>query len=895
MDDPVAPPDKPWHALDPDSVLAALGCGREGLSASEVAARRRRCGPNELPRPAGPNPVLIFLGQFKSPLIYLLLAAATASVLIGEARDAVFIAAVLLINALVGTSQEWQAARGAAALDSLVRQQAVVRRDGRKQSVDSTELVPGDVVDLESGARVPADLRLLTSHDLRVDESLLTGESLPAEKQAGAELALATPLGDRATLLHAGTIVLSGRAEGVVVRTGMHTEIGRIAGALAAAPESPPPLILRLARFTRWLGLVIMAAIAVLAAVDLAQGHSLAEVFFVAVALAVSAIPEGLPVAISVALAIAARRMAEAHVIVRALPAVEGLGACTIIASDKTGTLTVNQLTVKKLWLPSCGLVDVEGEGYSRHGKLSRACTALRQTDTQAAMSLAVAGALCNEATWHDSGGTVHHVGDTVDVAFLVLAAKLGLDHATLQQEHAAVASIPFEPQLRYAARFHRADGDLAASVKGAAEAVLPMCVGADAAGWMAQAAELAAQGYRVLAVAGGSVAGTSAEDLRDLRFLGFVGLIDPIRPEVPAAIARCRRAGVAVVMVTGDHPETALAIGRELGLANKRAEVVTGADLEAAGSHRGRFDAVVAQARIFARVEPTQKLFIVESMKRAGHFVAVTGDGVNDAPALNAAHIGVAMGRGGTDVARAAGDLILTDDNFASIVAGIAQGRAAYDNVRKVTLMLVSTGAAEIVVFVLAQIAGLPLPLTAVQLLWLNLVTNGIQDVALAFEKGEPFALDRPPRPPDQPLFDRRMIEATILSGGVIGGLAFVCFAWLLQAGWSEEAARNILLLLMVSFENAQVLNCRSEIRSVFAIPLRDNPFVVIAVFAAQAVHIAAMNIPGLRDVLGLAPVTPAVWLAVVAIAATLVAVLEAYKFLRRRQAGLAYTATRQ
>jgi P-type Ca2+ transporter type 2C len=394
-----------------------------------------------------------------------------------------------------------------------------------------------------------------------------------------------------------------------------------------------------------------------------------------------------------------------------------------------------------------------------------------------------------------------------------------------------------------------------------------------------------------VLAVAGGPVESATQAGLRGLTLLGFVGLIDPVRPEVPAAIARCRRAGVAVVMVTGDHPDTALAIGRELGLARDRAEVVTGADLAAIAQDRARFDAKVAEAHIFARVEPTQKLDIVESMRRAGHFVAVTGDGVNDAPALKAAHIGAAMGRGGTDVARAAGDLILTDDNFASIVSGIAQGRAAYDNVRKVTLMLVSTGAAEIVLFFLAQFSGLPLPLTAVQLLWLNLVTNGIQDVALAFEKGEPKALERPPRPPNQPLFDRPMVEATLLSGAVMGGLAFGCFAWMIFAGWSVESARNILLLLMVTLENAQVLNCRSETRSVFAVPLRDNPFVVLAVLAAQAVHIAAMNLPGLRDVLGVAPLPAETWLVVAAIASILVAAFEGYKFLRRRQAEFAYT----
>jgi P-type Ca2+ transporter type 2C len=875
--------DRPWHALDADAALAALGARREGLSSAEAQARRQRLGANELPRAAGPNALLIFLHQFKSPLIYLLLAAAAASILIGEARDALFIGAVLLINAAVGTGQEYQAARGAAALDALVRQLAVVLRDGEKATIDGAQLVPGDIMSLESGARIAADLRLLSSNDLRVDESLLTGESLPVEKQAGVELAPAIPLGDRVTLLHAGTTVLSGRAEGVVVRIGLATEIGRIAGALATAPAVAPPLMLRLERFTRWLGLVIVVAIAALAAVYLAQGHSFTSVFFVAVALAVSAIPEGLPVAISVALAIAARRMAEVHVIVRSLPAVEGLGACTIIASDKTGTLTVNQLTVKKLWLPAHGIIDVEGEGYSRRGQVR-----VPQGDT-AVRDLAIAGALCNEASWHDDADGIHHVGDTVDVAFLVLAAKLGLDHTALRDAHPAAATIPFEPQRRYAARFHRAEGRIVACVKGAAEAVLPMCADADA---MAHATALAAQGYRVLAVASGDVAGTEADTLRNLHLLGFVGLIDPVRPEVPAAIAQCRHAGVAVVMVTGDHPETALAIGRDLGLADKREEVVTGNALDEVAHDRMRFDAMVAHARIFARVEPTQKLEIVNALQRHGHFVAVTGDGVNDAPALRAAHIGVAMGRGGTDVARAAGDLILTDDNFASIVAGIAQGRAAYDNVRKVTLMLVSTGAAEIVLFVLAQVAGLPLPLTAVQLLWLNLVTNGIQDVALAFEKGEPMALERPPRPPDQPLFDRRMIEATILSGAVMGGLCFGCFAWLLEAGWTEAAARNILLLLMVSFENAQVLNCRSELRSVFAIPLRDNPFVVLAVLAAQAVHIAAMNLPGLRDVLGVSPVSLWVWVAVVAIAAVLVAALETYKFVRRRQAGLAYTA---
>ncbi|MBI3453850.1 MAG: HAD-IC family P-type ATPase [Rhodospirillales bacterium] len=883
---------RPWHALDPAATLDALGVGREGLGSAEAERRLARFGRNALPRHGGPNLALIFIRQFKSPLIYLLLAAALVSVIIGEARDALFIGGVLLVNASIGTSQEWQAARGAAALDALVVQQAVVWRDGWRHSVDSAALVPGDIVDLESGQRVPADLRLLRAHELRVDESLLTGESLPVEKQVEAVLPDTASLGDRVTMLHAGTAVLAGRATGVVALTGSETQLGRIAGALAEPEAAPPPLILRLELFTRGLGLAIVAAVAVLAAVYMWQGHPPVDIFFVAVALAVSAIPEGLPVSISVALAIASRRMAANNVIVRNLPAVEGLGACTIIASDKTGTLTVNQLTVKRLWLPGPGALDVEGEGYSALGRVLSDGRPLSADAEMAVRRLAEAGALCNEASWREAGdGTAHHVGDTVDVALLVLAAKLGIDAVTLHRHRPAVAAMPFESHRRYAARFDAEGEAIRASVKGAAESVLPMCRDADREALAARASEMARQGYRVLAVASGRVAGTAATDMHGLEFLGFVGLIDPVRPEVPGAVARCRRAGVQVAMVTGDHPETAFAIGRQLGLAHAHEEVATGAQLAALAGDELRFDEAVARGRIFARVEPGQKLAIVDAMRRAGHFVAVTGDGVNDAPALHAAHIGVAMGRSGTDAARAAGDLILTDDNFTSIVAGIEQGRIAYDNVRKVVLLLISTGAAEIVVFVLAQIAGLPLPMTAVQLLWLNIVTNGIQDKFLAFEAGEPGALNRPPRPPEQPLFDRRLIEATLVSGAAMGTLGFLCFAALLAAGWDEAAARNVLVLLMVTFENVQTFNCRSETRSVFAVPFRANPLLILGVVGAQSIHIAAMFTPGLREVLAIRPVDLATWLAVIGVGAVFLIAIEAYKFFRRRRDRLAYT----
>ena len=884
--------DRPWHAMSADAALAALDTGPQGLTSAEATRRRARFGPNELPHAKGPSLAVIFVRQFKNPLIYLLLAAALVSVVTGHAGDAAFIFIVLLINAIVGTTQEYQAARSAAALDALVRQAAVVHRDGMRMSIDSADLVPGDIVDIESGVRVPADLRLLTANDLRIDESLLTGESLPVEKDARSRLDPETPLGDRATMVHAGSSVLAGRGTGVVVRTGHATELGQIAQALATTEAPPPPLLVRLARFTRALGIAIVAAIAVLAVIQLSQGTPLAAVFFFAVALAVSAIPEGMPVAISVALAIAARRMARVNVIVRGLPAVEGLGACTMIATDKTGTLTVNQLTAKTLWLSGIGTLTVEGQGYVANGHVLQDGAALAPDAAKAARRLAEAGALCNEASWRAQPGEGPvYVGDTVDVAFLVLAAKLGIDPEALRAARPATAFIPFESERRFSAGFYQADGGLVAAVKGAAEVILPMCAGLDTAALSRTVTELASQGYRVIAVAAGRVAGSAPEDLRGLDFLGFVGLIDPVRPEVPDAIAKCRTAGVDVVMVTGDHPATALAIGRQLGMAHEREEVITGTDLAHLAGDPARFDAAVAKAKIFARVEPAQKLAIVQSLQRAGHFVAVTGDGVNDAPALQAADIGVAMGRSGTDVARSAGDLVLTDDNFASIVAGIEQGRAAYDNVRKVILQLVATGAAEIVIFFLAQFLGYPLPLVAVQLLWLNLVTNGIQDVALAFEAGEPGALTRPPRPPDQPIFDRRMIEATILSGAYMGGVSFAVFAWLIDSGWSVETARNVLLLLMVSFENAMVLSVRSETRSIFRVPFRANPFVVLAVVAAQGVHIAAMHIPGLSDVLQIAPVSLQTWATTAVLALSLIAVIEIYKYVRRHTDRYAYT----
>jgi Ca2+-transporting ATPase len=893
-----AAPRPPWHGEPPGAVLAALDATPNGLVAAEVAKRQARFGRNALPPPKRDGVLLVYLRQFKSPLIYLLVAAAAVSVALGNLTDAAFIFGVLQVNAVVGAIQEWRAASSAQALMRMARVEAVVLRDGRRQRLDSAELVPGDVVELDPGMHVPADLRLLASRDLQLDESLLTGESTPVFKQSAAVLPVDTALADRRTMAYAGTSVLRGRGSAVVVATGLATELGAIARAMSGGTVAP--LLLRLQALARQIAILMTGAIAVIAAIDLLRGAAISDVFFVAVALAVAAIPEGLPVAVTVALSVAMHRMARRGVIVRSLPAVEGLGACTLIASDKTGTLTCNELTVTRLWLPGDLTVDVGGEGYRIEGALSIGGTVLGDAAGAAARRLALAGALANEASLFVDPEEVRFLGDTVDVAFLILAAKLGIDRPAQLERLPQVGTVPYEPHLRFAASFH-ADGlgGVQAYVKGAAEMVLPMCADRDGELGHARttADALAAAGYRVLAVAAGPVERDGEEEwgaaaLLDLDFLGFACLIDPVRPEVPDAIERARRSGVDVRMVTGDHPSTALAIARQLGLAQDEGEVVTGQALAALvgddPAHREARDAVIGAARIFARVDAVQKLDIVTALQRQGHFVAVTGDGVNDAPALDAAHIGVAMGRQGTDVARGAADLVIADDNFASIVAGIEEGRIAYDNVRKVTLLLIGTGIGEILLFVLALASGLPAPLTAVQLLWLNLVTNGVQDVALAFEQGERGVLDRPPRPPRQPLFDRALMIQTAVAGGYIGIVGFGFYSWALGAGLPAAEAGSLLLLLMVLFENVHVFNCRSERRSAFAVPVVANPWVVLSVAFAFVLQVAAMSWEGSRDLLHLVPVDPVQALAVIPITFGLLLVMEVYKrvvaVLRRR-----------
>ncbi|MCB8839894.1 HAD-IC family P-type ATPase [Aurantimonas sp. VKM B-3413] len=878
--------DDRWHALDRDAALARLQTSAAGLSDGEAERRLAVHGPNALPQPRSRSLLSIVLGQLMSPLIYLLLAAAIVSLVLAEYDDAAFIFLVLAINTAVGAAQEWRAEANTAALRSAIVTVARVIRNGVVRRLDSRQLVPGDIVLLEGGDRVPADLRILDAAEAQVDESSLTGESLPVDKVAGEGLPADTPLADRLTMLFAGSTLQRGRVRALIISTGSHTELGAIAGALRL-PAAEPPLTRRLDRFTRLLGLVSLILVGAVIALQLSVGATMRETFFVAIALAVSVIPEGLPVAVTIALSIATRRMARRSVIVRHLPAVEGLGACTVVATDKTGTLTMNQLTAKRLWLPQHGFIDVDGVGFEVEGRLHQGDETLSGEAHGAARSLASSAALCNDADFDPEAGADGRSGDTVDLAFLVLAIKTGLDAGALRKAARRIADRPFSAERKYAASLHdHGDGHLV-HVKGAAEVIVPLCDTKDPEGVLRLADEMASRGYRVLAVAMKRVGGDTERsthapldrELGGLTLLGLVGFIDPLRPEAKQAVEDCHRAGVAVKMITGDHAATALAIARELGIAERPEEVVTGREIAAAGVG---LDRRIAAARVFARVEPAHKVRIVEALQTAGQVVVMTGDGVNDAPALHRADLGVAMGRDGTDAARDAADLVLADDNFASVVAGIDEGRAAYANIRKVIYLSISTGAAEAVMFLLALALGLPLPLTAVQLLWLNLVTNGGQHVALAAEGSEPGLLARPPRSPKEPLFDRLMIRQTLLSGAVIGLVSTAAFAWMINQGWSEFDARNTLLFLMVAFENVHVFNCRSETRSAFRVKLSANWALVAAVVGAQALHIGAAFTPGLRDLLGLSPLPLSEWLLLVPLALSVLVVMETDKLLR-------------
>ena len=860
IDRPPAPArlPRPWHATSVARVIALLDTSPAGLSTKDAAERLVRDGPNALAPPPVPSRLRLFARQFNSPLIYLLIAAAAISLGLGHHTDAGFIGVVLLVNAAIGTVQESKAADSLAALGRMIGQTATVVRDGAVSVIDARALVVGDVVTLESGMAVPADIRLASSSALRVDQSTFTGESVAVAKDQAALLPDRTAPGARTTMVLAGTMIEQGRGDGIVVATGADTALGAIDASLRTAKATPPPLVIRLDRLARQISIATIALIIPFALVLVVQGRPGDQILLLAVALAVSAIPEGLSVAVTVALAAGTRRMAARNVIVRSLPAVEGLGACTIIATDKTGTLTRNILTVERILL-------ADGRIFER-----------ADWDAVVLGEIRRAAALCNEAS---IGPDDAPVGDSVDVALLRFAGDGGEDLAAL---HAVerTASLPYEPVRKFSTVAVAEGRGVRVFAKGAPEIIRQMCRTIDPAA-VAAATAMAGEGYRVIAVAasdGATTTDPTAPD--DLVILGWIGLIDPVRAEVPAAIAHCAEAGIGVRIVTGDHPGTALTIARGLGLDVAAEQVVTGTQMTDLLDRPERLAALVLGGRVFARIEPVQKLEIVRVLAASGELVAVTGDGVNDAPALQAAHIGVAMGVAGTDAARGAADLVLADDNFASIVAGVEEGRVTYANVRRIVIILLATGIAEIGMFIGAVVLGLPMPLTAVQLLWLNLVTNGAQDVMLGFGRGEGDELRQPPRPPSAPILDRSAIALMIPPALLMTGFALYLVSQMRADGRPLAEIQNAVLLMTVLFQNVYVLCMRSERRSIVREPLFSNAWLLFGVGIALALQATAMLWSPLGSVLGTSLVSPATLRFCLVATAVTVSVTEATKW---------------
>ncbi len=888
---------KTWHSVEIKEIFEELKTSKEGLSSQEVKQRLVIYGENKLPIGKKITWLQIVLHQLLNPLIFILLIAAMASIAIGEGEDAVFIFLVILINCALGAYQEYNAEKSAAALQNLLKIKAKVRRSKEEAEISSEAIVPGDIVLLESGVKVPADIRLVEESSLKIDESLLTGESIATTKQTKT-LENDLGVGERSNMAFAGSTVINGRGWGIVVSTGTHTEVGKISRNLKQAESAKPPLVQRMEKFIKQISILIIMLSLIIGVILYFQEMDLISIFFLIVALVVAAIPEGLPVALTVVLSIATQRMAKRNVIVRKLTSVESLGSCTVIASDKTGTLTVNEQTAKRIILPDGTRFKIKGEGYNGDGKVykknepQQKILFSQNRELQKIGSIAV---LANEALLKKENSTWIYHGDAIDVALLGMSFKLGLNPEEFLSHQEHIVRIPYESERKFSAAFCSKKNNI--YLKGAVETVLDFCdsmslegsfVALDKDLVLKQSERMARKGYRVLAFAHGEHGFLQKkkeyknEDIPPLTFYGLVGFIDPLRQEAIEAIEQCKKAGIKVIMITGDHPSTAKTLAQELGISDKKTKVVAGKMLSQANPpDSDGYEKLVLSSSVFARVSPIQKLEIVDVLIRHGEFVAVTGDGVNDAPALKRANIGVAMGSG-TDLAKEVGAMIIVDDNFSSIVAGVEEGRFAYDNVRKVIYLLISTGAAEIILFITSILAGLPLPLLAVQLLWLNLVTNGIQHVALAFEKGDKRTMKKKPRSPSEKIFNPLMVNQTLVSSTTMGLIVFGLWLWLNKYTQMEQThARNLLLLLMVFMENFHVFNCRSERVSTFKISLKRNIMLVFGVLAAQGIHILSMHIPYMQNILHIAPVSLKNWLYTLSLAIPVILVMELFKYL--------------
>jgi len=890
---PLPGAETPW-ALSSVEVLAHFNTSESGLAADEAARRIETFRRNELEPAVGPSLAGLIVGQFRSPLIYILIVAAVVSIALEQWNDAGVISAVLLINAVVGSVQEYRAERSLRALQQLTQIRSRVLRDGEELQLDAAELVPGDVVLFASGARVPADCRLLQEAGLQTDESVLTGESTPVAK---AELVLVTDtaLADRRNMLFAGTSVISGRARAVVTFTAAATEIGRIAEAVREIGVTTTPLQRRMARLARLVAAAALVVVVVSFAIGVVLGEEPDTLFLTLVALIVSAVPEGLPIVLTITLAVAVRRMVRRQVVIRQLPAVETLGSCTVIGSDKTGTLTQNRMTVQVIYTGRHEYT-LSGSGHDLEGTFERDGRGVHPSEDAALLRTLTAAALCNDAHIAIESRELVVEGDPTEIALLVSAAKAGINRADLDGRYPRWGEIPFESARRYAATFHRDRDHSVVFVKGAPETIVALCSDEegfdtfDRAAALAAASALASTGRRVLAMASGVIArspgasDTLPATLSGLTFLGLQAMIDPPRPEVAQAIDSCRSAGIRILMITGDHPQTAVAISEQLQIAPSGAPMLDGAALNAMSDDE--LSDAVQDVSVYARVAPDHKLRIVRALQSHGHVVAVTGDGVNDAPALKGADIGVAMGLSGTDVAREAAAMVITDDNFASIVAGVEEGRNAFANVRNATFYLISSGVGEIIAIMASIFFRFDLPMGAAQLLWLNLVTNSVEDLGIALEPGDPRRLRQPPRPHLEGVLSRVLWERLALVGGWMAGGTVLLFLIEINSGASLREAQSVALTTMVLFQAFHAGNARSEDRSLLSMNPLANPFLLVGTLAAVSLHIGALYFGPTQEVLRLEPIGMLAWGKILATSITILIVVELHKWIRRRSA---------
>ena len=841
-------------------IYKIFNTGPDGINNIEAEKRLKEKGKNILPKGKKVTIFQIFFQQFKSPIILILLVASVFSIITKSYADVMFIIVVILINSTIATYQEWKSQKNSDKLENMIKIKAKIVRNGETKYIDSENIVIGDIILLESGDKVPADLRLIETYELGIDESIMTGESIPKSKNEEI-LEENTRLADRINIAYAGTSVVKGRGKGIVISTGQDTEFGKVANNVISSKEEKSPLVIRMEKFSKQISIWFVVFAGIMAIFLSLKGYETSEIFGTVIALTVSAIPEGLTIAMTIILSISANKMAKHNVIVKRLNAVESLGSCTRIATDKTGTLTVNEQTAKKIVLPNGETAYITGTGYNDLGDIETS-EDLKKENLSQFKEIAKLGMINNESSLKLKENKWIYHGDAIDIAFLALAYKMNIFLSTK-----IVSVIPYESRQKYSSVLYKED-EYIATVKGGVEKVLEFCDTMEIEGKkekldfykiMEQADELSDQGFRVIALAKGIKKIYTGEykekDIPKLTYMGMVAFVDPIREDVITAIDKCKKAGIGITMITGDYKLTADAIARRLGITN-----------------------------VYSRVSPMQKLEIVEKFKKDGEFIAVTGDGVNDTPALKAANIGIAMGSG-TDIAKETGNMIITDDNFASIVKGVEEGRHAYNNIRKIIYLLLSTGFSEIILFVLSIIFNLPIPLVAIQLLWLNLISNGIQGDALAFEKDTEDVMNNKVKSRNEKIFNKLLISEILVSALTMSIIEFILYIVLIRTtNYSIGYIRSILLTLMVFIENVHILNCRSEKISIFKMPKETNKFLIFSIIATSIIQIIIVKTASIAKFFKLETISSDIIVKLLTLALPIMFVMEIFKKARKK-----------